>query len=319
MSLNGLYPHRHDSPDQTTKKATHQFIKKKGERKKMEVIKNYLETMFKNIPDTEEARRAKEELLSMLEDKYNELIDGGMSENEVVGTIISEFGSPEELAESLGLTKPAPEPVSQESYVSDSRVVVDVPAVSDYNKRLITFEEADEYLIDSSVSRFMLALGVFLCIISPAGPVLGESLCLLFGRNVFSGFIEGLGIVFLFIAVAAGVGLIILSSSKQKAWNFIQDEPCTIDNDTEDYLKNEIAENSSRKTFMLAGGIILCIVSVVPVSLFSVIGISLFLISGVGPAMIFILTGLGVFFILNSSARESACEKLLSLKQEQAA
>ena len=59
----------------------------------METIKNYLETMFANLPDTEETRRAKMELLSMMEDKYNELKAQGMAENAIVGTIITEFGN----------------------------------------------------------------------------------------------------------------------------------------------------------------------------------------------------------------------------------
>ena len=57
----------------------------------METIKSYLETMFANMPDTPEVIRAKSELFGMMEDKYNELISEGKSENEAVGTVISEF------------------------------------------------------------------------------------------------------------------------------------------------------------------------------------------------------------------------------------
>ncbi len=35
----------------------------------METIKNYLEAMFANMPNTEEVRKAKAELLQMMEDK----------------------------------------------------------------------------------------------------------------------------------------------------------------------------------------------------------------------------------------------------------
>ena len=47
----------------------------------METIKQYLETMFASLPDTPEVRRAKEELLQMMEDKYNELLAEGMVQN----------------------------------------------------------------------------------------------------------------------------------------------------------------------------------------------------------------------------------------------
>jgi hypothetical protein len=66
---------------------------------------------------------------------------------------------------------------------------------------------------------------------------------------------------------------------------------------------------------MLAFGIILCIVSVAPVSLFGTIAISHFLSAGIGPSLIFVLTGAGVFFILNSSRKVDACERLLALNK----
>ena len=36
----------------------------------METIKNYLEAMFRNLPQTEKVLRAKSELFQMMEDKY---------------------------------------------------------------------------------------------------------------------------------------------------------------------------------------------------------------------------------------------------------
>ena len=45
--------------------------------------------------------RAKAELMEMMEDKYEELMQEGMSEKEAVGTVISEFGNLDELAEEL--------------------------------------------------------------------------------------------------------------------------------------------------------------------------------------------------------------------------
>ena len=67
----------------------------------METIRNYLETMFMQLPNTREVKQAKRELSQMMEDKYNELISEGSSENEAVGTVISEFGNLDELSEAL--------------------------------------------------------------------------------------------------------------------------------------------------------------------------------------------------------------------------
>ena len=69
----------------------------------METIKNYLENMFSHLPNTPEVLKAKYELYQMMEDKYNELISEGKSDNEAIGIVISEFGNLDELADSLGI------------------------------------------------------------------------------------------------------------------------------------------------------------------------------------------------------------------------
>lgn len=71
----------------------------------METIRNYLETMFKNLPQTEKVLKAKSELLQMMEDKYTELVSQGKSENEAIGTVIAEFGNLDELAGDLGIAE----------------------------------------------------------------------------------------------------------------------------------------------------------------------------------------------------------------------
>ena len=85
----------------------------------METIKNYLETMFANLPNTVEVKNAKDELFSMMEDKYSELIAEGKPENEAVGIVISEFGNLDELAESLGIDQV----INQESASVDRRIL----------------------------------------------------------------------------------------------------------------------------------------------------------------------------------------------------
>lgn len=69
----------------------------------METILMYLDNMFLNMPKTPEVLRAKNELASMMEDKYNELMAEGKKENEAIGIVISEFGNLEELAAELGI------------------------------------------------------------------------------------------------------------------------------------------------------------------------------------------------------------------------
>jgi hypothetical protein len=271
----------------------------------METIRNYLNTMFANMPDTEETRRAKSELLSMMEDKYNELIASGMPKNEVIGTIITEFGSLDEIAQAMDLNK---NEIVDTAYVEYQEAL---PA----GKRVITINEASDFVMDHAFSRFLLGMGVFFCIVSPAGPIIGAAFGNLFGWSALGKLFDGLGVAFLFLSVALGVGLIILSSAKNKEWKFLKKGKCILDRETEEFIRNEKITNSTSKSMMLALGIILCIVSVVPVSLFGTIAISNFLSAGLGPSLIFVLTGAGVFLILNASRKVDACERLLALNK----
>ena len=89
----------------------------------MNAIRNYLDNMFRNLPNTEAVRRAKSELLQMMEDKYEELISEGKTENEAVGIVISEFGNLDELADSLGISEAVTEnPVEDKPMLSMDRV-----------------------------------------------------------------------------------------------------------------------------------------------------------------------------------------------------
>lgn len=276
----------------------------------MEVLKNYLETMFAKMPQTADVARAKQELWSMMEDKYNELIAEGKHENEAIGTVIAEFGNLDELSESLGLKKDEgkTEPVE---FTLENRAKAEQ---IDYSgKRLVGLDEALAYVSDMAASRFLLGLGVMFCIFAPAGPILGSGLGNIFFLKLISGLLEGLGVALLFVFTGVGVGLIVLSSARSKEWKFLRKKDCQIDYETRDFVKNEKDINGVRKSLMLSLGIAFCCISVAPVVFFGTIFDGNFFSEALGPSMIFFLTGIGVFFILFSSAKEMAYKKLLSL------
>ena len=123
----------------------------------MNAIRNYLDNMFRNLPNTEEVRRAKSELLQMMEDKYEELIAEGKTENEAVGVVISEFGNLDELAESLGISEAVTENPSDD-------------------KPMLSLDRVKEYISMISTKSILTPLGVALCIISVIAPILADIL-----------------------------------------------------------------------------------------------------------------------------------------------
>ena len=117
----------------------------------MNAIRNYLDNMFRNLPNTEAVRRAKSELLQMMEDKYEELIAEGKTENEAVGIVISEFGNLDELADSLGI----------------SEAVTENPVE---DKPMLSMDRVKEYLSMNNTRAILTPLGIALCILSVVSP-----------------------------------------------------------------------------------------------------------------------------------------------------
>ena len=147
----------------------------------MNAIRNYLDNMFRNLPNTEAVRRAKGELLQMMEDKYEELIAEGKSENEAVGIVISEFGNLDELADTLGITE----------------AVQENP---DENKPMLSMDRVKGFLSMISGNSILAPLATALCIFCVAMNIVDEMLPL----GVISG-LFGVGGMFALIAIAVGL------------------------------------------------------------------------------------------------------------------
>lgn len=67
------------------------------------VIKNYIDNVFKTLPQTSEVLKAKEDLLHNMEDKFLQLIEEGKSEAEAFSITVSEFGNIEDILEDLDI------------------------------------------------------------------------------------------------------------------------------------------------------------------------------------------------------------------------
>ncbi|MCR5618819.1 MAG: permease prefix domain 1-containing protein [Lachnospiraceae bacterium] len=245
----------------------------------METIKSYLEAMFAAMPNTAEVRKAKAELLQMMEDKYNELIANGQNENTAVGTVISEFGNLDELAEGLGLVKVVEETRTRES---------ETP------RRNVGIDEVKGFIENRRKKALLLALGVFFCIVSVACPIL-------FGERY-----GAVSVLLMFICIALGVGFIVYSSYVDSSWKFLKTELCRIDMATADYVKEKLRSFEPVRALCVTIGVILFIICWVP---------NMFYVSGsyFAPALMFVLIGLGVLLIIYSSKIRSGYEILMQL------
>ncbi len=74
----------------------------------MQIIDNYLDTVFTGYPQTPRTEEVKRELRAMMDDVYSGAIAAGRTQSEAVGQAIAEFGSMDEITALLGVPEGKP-------------------------------------------------------------------------------------------------------------------------------------------------------------------------------------------------------------------
>lgn len=248
----------------------------------METIKNYLEAMFANMPNTPEVVKAKAELLAMMEDKYNELISEGESENAAVGTVISEFGNLDELAETLGLEKEVEETHAREA---------------ESPRRFVSAAEVEDYLATMKRKALMVGIGVMLCICSVTCPIILDEVA----NGDFSEFYGAMG---MFAAIAIAVGLFVFSGIMSSGWEFLKKEPCQIDMATANMVKERRKGFKPTQALFSAIGVMLCAFAWLPLVLID---------KDIFASILFYGVGLGVFLFIYSGGVMDSYNTVLKL------
>lgn len=249
----------------------------------MNAIKNYLDNMFRNLPNTEEVRRAKTELLQMMEDKYEELIKEGKTENEAVGIVISEFGNLDELADSLGI----------------SEAVAENP---DENKPMLSMDRVKEYLSMMGQHSVLVPLAIALCIFSAAFNIIADATAIP----------EAIGVIMMFLSIGVAVGLFIYEGLKKKEFREIYKKECSLSIESAEYVRGVRKNYKTTYGLMSSFGIGLCILSIVnPI----IIGSIKFINDDYGSVLFFLFIALGVFLITSANIRMNGYDRLLELNE----
>lgn len=175
--------------------------------------------------------------------------------------------------------------------------------------RTVTLHEADEFLKIQSKTAPMTALGVSLCIISPA------LLIFLTGFEKFGERFEtigaAIGLVTLFILVAIAVFLFITSSSRLKKFEFLEKEIFETAYGVTGMVKEKQKEYSETHTRRLALGVILCILIVIPLTSLSIIFDDKDYIITASVSLLLLIVSVGVNLIVRTCIIEGGFQKLL--------
>lgn len=173
----------------------------------------------------------------------------------------------------------------------------------------VDMERAHEFLRVNKSSALPVAAGVTLCILSPAPLIfLGAAS----GFHVLSLRDEaaaGFGIIVLLMMVAAAVGLFIWTDQKQKPWKFLEEGNFGLGYGVKGMVLQQKNQFSSRKTHLIIAGVLLCILSPVPVFLSLFLGETF--LSACMVDVLLLLVACGVFLLVYADIISSGFDKLL--------
>ncbi len=176
------------------------------------------------------------------------------------------------------------------------------------NTKKVSLNEANDYINIIHNSSLKIALGVFLCIISPISLVLLAGLSETYkviNENVAS----TIGLVTLFILVAIAVLLFMLSSSEAKEYEYIQTKSFETEYGVIGMVKEKKKDYQGAYNRGLILGILLCVLSFIPLFVSIAFKEDIYAIYGV--CALLLIAAIGVFMIVNVSVKMNAYIALL--------
>lgn len=187
-----------------------------------------------------------------------------------------------------------------------------VPSVEEPKESLrkVTMEEANEFLKVKKETAPKIALGTFLCIISPVAllllGVLGE-----LGRiSLSEDAAGGLGMIILLVLVATACAIFISCGAKTKAYEFLEKEQIDTEYGVTGMVKARKQQYEATYTKYNILGTVICILGVVPMFLAAMASDD----DLVGVAMVcllLIIEAVGVSFFIIAGINNASFDKLL--------
>ncbi|MCQ2521278.1 MAG: hypothetical protein MJ105_02770 [Lachnospiraceae bacterium] len=240
----------------------------------METIKQYLESLFIQFPNSAEVMKAKAHLLEMAEDKYTNLKKEGVSDNEAVAKVITEFGNLDELKDIIGLP---------EEVIHDGAYRVEAGEM--------TLEEVRTIEKDYKKAGLLCGIGVcfFICCVVPA--IISDHTRM---EDLF-------GAAGLFVFIAIGVVFMIVQGSILKEWKERLQSPYFLELGTVEYVKQQ--KKSSSALWIRAIAVFLYCTCFVPCIIST---------HKIMPAFMFVMIGVATMLMISVNVPESLYKRLLS-------
>lgn len=258
----------------------------------METINNYLEGMFKNLPDTDEIKKLKRDLYFNMEDKYTELKTEGKSENEAIGIVISEFGNIDELLEEMGIN----------NYSTTKN--------EDTNVKNLTYSEIKDYIALKYKTSKLVAIGVMIIMLSASLFIFASEL--IDSKIIFSDYdsekMSIIPLIFLLPLICCAVAIFIYSGNKMEKYKYIEEGKFNLDSSTKCRIEND-RKNSNFSYNGIIAGVMLCILAAIPIFISSIYDKDIY--SAIGVSIAIIIVSFAVYIFINTGVKKEVYKKIL--------
>lgn len=167
----------------------------------------------------------------------------------------------------------------------------------------VTMEEARNYMKVMMEHGKSVAVGVFLCICSPILLILLEGLVEL--HMLSEGIATGVGLTVLLIMVAVAVGIFILSGQKTERYQYLKRGEFELEYGVSGFVKEKKEQYLPYYSKMTAIGVILCIVSAIPLLIAGCMDTSEFIYILCTDLILFLVAIAVIIFTSTGTVKES--------------
>lgn len=259
-------------------------------RDDMEILKNYIDFLFKDLPQCERISVAKQELLCKIQKKYDECVKNGKSESEAISIAISEYKDLKSAAIDLGIAD-----FLKSEEQSNSNKFENTNSTNT-QKQKITTEIVHKFLDAGKKKGLMRSVGIALFILC---------VCPLILFN-FLQINEIAGVFFMFLFIAVGILLCVFSNFSDENLSFLKTESCVLQEDSKNYLKEKKYENLKMYQIFISVGVLLLVASIFPMIMNAAREIAIILF--------FVFIAIGVCLIVYASTIQNNFKELLNIE-----
>lgn len=174
----------------------------------------------------------------------------------------------------------------------------------------IKLEDASKFLLTMKEVSPKLALGTFLCIISPITLLILAAISEVEKYKLNENAACGIGLIVLIVFVVLGVVNFVSSSTKTKEYEFLENQNFETEYGVIGMAKERKKEYKDTYQRLMTIGVVLCILSVIPLFVAICLDES-DLIYSISVGLLLFIVACGVYFLVYGRIYQAALEKLL--------